>query len=314
MDGSDAGAGPGAVVARGVGKRFGGTVALERVDLTVGAGEVHGLLGPNGAGKTTFLRMVLGLVRPDEGELGVLGSEVRRAGRGGVEGLAGFVESPRFYPYLSAVRNLTLLAAYDGIGADEAAVDGALERVDLGGAARRKVGGFSFGMRQRLGIAAALLRRPRLLVLDEPANGLDPAGVRDMRALVRQLGRDGLTVLLSSHNMAEVEQLCDTVTIMNRGRIVYTGGLDELRDRAPDPAHRLLTGDDRAAVKVAADVEGLSAEDEGAAGLAVRARREALDRFVLELGRAGIPVRELRLETTSLEQQFLRLTEEVSDR
>ncbi|MFJ1549527.1 ABC transporter ATP-binding protein [Streptomyces sp. NPDC088246] len=312
MDGS--GVGVAAVVGRGVGKRFGPTVALDRVDLAVRVGGVHALLGPNGAGKTTLLRMVLGLVRPDEGELHVLGHEVRRAGGGGPDGSAGFVESPRFYPYLSAERNLALLAAYDGGGADETVVGDALARVDLSGVARQKAGGFSFGMRQRLGIAAALLRNPRLLVLDEPANGLDPAGVRDMRALVRELGEGGLTVLLSSHNMAEVEQLCDTVTIMNHGRIVYTGGLDELRDHAPDPAHRLLTSDDRAAEKAAADAVGVSVAREGAAGLAVRAQREALDRFVLELGRAGVAVRELRLETTSLEQQFLRLTEEASDR
>jgi ABC-2 type transport system ATP-binding protein len=289
-----------AVEARELVKRYGGTTALDGVDLTVAAGGVHGLLGPNGAGKTTLLRILLGLVRQDAGELRLFAGQPHR--------LAGFVDSPRFYPYLSAERNLALLAAYDG---DDAAdrIDEVLDRVGLADRARRRVGGYSYGMRQRLGIAAALLRAPDLLVLDEPGNGLDPAGIRDMRQLVRSLAADGLTVLLSSHHMAEVEELCDTVTILRTGRVVYTGSLAELRSRAPDPAHRLATSDDESAAALAADQPGVRVTGHPDGGLTVRAKTAELDAYVLALGRRGIAVRALRLEATSLESLFLTLTE-----
>jgi ABC-2 type transport system ATP-binding protein len=293
-----------AVEARGLVKRFGTTVAVDGVDLTVAAGGVHGLLGPNGAGKTTVLRMLFGLVRPDAGALRILGQE-RAQGR--LDGIAGFVESPRFYPYLSGLRNLALLADLDG-GAAPDRVDAALERVDLAGRRHEKVGGYSFGMRQRLGIAAALLRAPRLLVLDEPANGLDPAGIRAMRHLVRELASDGLTVLLSSHNMAEVEEVCDDLTIMRTGRVVYAGSVTELRSRAPDPAHRLRTSDDPAAASLAEAHQGVTAESHPDGGLAVRARPAELDGYVIALGRAGIAVRALTLTATPLESLFLTLT------
>ncbi|MDF3293544.1 ABC transporter ATP-binding protein [Streptomyces silvisoli] len=289
-----------AVEARGLAKRFGGTTALDGVDLTVAAGGVHGLLGPNGAGKTTLLRILLGLVRQDTGDVRLFAGQPHR--------LAGFVDSPRFYPYLSAERNLALLAAYDGGDAADR-VDEVLARVGLADRARRKVGGYSYGMRQRLGIAAALLRAPDLLVLDEPGNGLDPAGIRDMRQLVRSLAADGLTVLLSSHHMAEVEELCETVTILRTGRVAYAGSLTELRSRAPDPAHQLATSDDESAAAVAADQPGVRVHDHPEGGLTVHARPEQLDAYVLALGRRGIAVRALRLEATSLESLFLTLTE-----
>jgi ABC-type nitrate/sulfonate/bicarbonate transport system ATPase subunit len=174
------------------------------------------------------------------------------------EHAAGFVESPRFYPYLSARRNLEFLAAYDD-QRDRQAVDDALAEAGLAGRAGDRVGGFSLGMRQRLGVAAALLRRPRLLLLDEPANGLDPAGARDMRALVRDLAADGRTVLLSSHDMGEVEQLCQDVTILRSGRAVFAGTLDVLRARAPDPAHRMRTSDDESALTLAERAPGVLA-------------------------------------------------------
>ncbi len=289
-----------AVEARGLVKRFGRTTALDGVDLTVAAGGVHGLLGPNGAGKTTLLRVLLGLVRQDAGSLRLFADHPHR--------LAGFVDSPRFYPYLSAERNLALLAAYDG-GAAADRIDEVLTRVGLADHGGRKVGGYSYGMRQRLGIAAALLRAPDLLVLDEPGNGLDPAGIRDMRGLVRSLAADGLTVLLSSHHMAEVEELCETVTILRTGRVAYAGSLAELRSRAPDPAHHLTTSDDESATAVAAEQPGVRVGDHPDGGLTVRARPEQLDAYVLALGRRGIAVRALRLEATSLESLFLTLTE-----
>ncbi|MEV7237398.1 ABC transporter ATP-binding protein [Streptomyces sp. NPDC051020] len=297
-------------------KSFGEVAAVAGVDLRVPVGRVHGLLGPNGAGKTTLLRMLFGLIRPDGGSLRILG---RAQGRGDDpalrEGIAGMVESPRFYPYLSGRANLELLAGLDG-GAAGTRVDEVLEQVGLLGRENEKVGGYSFGMQQRLGIAAALLRAPRLLVLDEPANGLDPAGIRDMRALVRRLGDSGLTVLLSSHNMDEVGALCDSVTIMRSGRVVYDGSIEDLRAQAPAPAHRLHTADDREALVLARTQPSIKVEKHRDGGLAVLADQDGLDDYVLALSGAGIAVRGLRLVQTSLESLFHMLTEapeEVGD-
>src|SRR5690349_15436945 len=172
-----------AVDAVDVTKRYGDLLAVDAISLQVAQGEVYGVLGPNGAGKTTFLRMLFGLIRPDAGTIRIFGRAWAEDGTDTLEGVAGFIESPRFYPYLSARKQLTGLARLDG-GAPVGRIEEVLEIVDLADRADERVGGFSYGMRQRLGVAASLLRDPRLLVLDEPANGLDPAGMRDMRALV----------------------------------------------------------------------------------------------------------------------------------
>ncbi|MGH3075272.1 MAG: ABC transporter ATP-binding protein, partial [Gaiellales bacterium] len=215
------------VEARGLVKRYGDLAAVDGVDLTVEAGDVYGYLGPNGAGKTTSLRMLLGLIRPTSGEARLFGRDPLVFGRRALEGVAGFVEAPQFYPYLTGRKNLELLAAYDGHDARRR-IDEVLAIVDLADRARDRVGGYSHGMRQRLGIAASLLRSPRLLLLDEPQTGLDPAGMRDMKALIRDLSSQGITVLLSSHQMADVEELCNRVAIVNRGRILYEGDVTGL--------------------------------------------------------------------------------------
>src|SRR3954468_10511597 len=240
-----------AVNAVEVTKRYGSLVAVDDITVKVAQGEVYGVLGPNGAGKTTFLRMLFGLIRPDAGTLEVFGRTFDRDGTRTLDGVAGFIESPKFYPGLTGRRNLDLLAGLDG-GASRDRIDDVIDVVDLTGRQRDKVGGYSFGMRQRLGVAAALLREPKLLVLDEPANGLDPAGIRDMRALVTRLAASGLTVLLSSHDMGEVEQICNDVTIMRTGSVVYHGSIAELREQAPQQAHRLSTTDDDRTASVAA--------------------------------------------------------------
>ncbi len=223
---TDAAAAPASAAApievRGLVKRYGELTAVAGVDLTVNAGDVYGYLGPNGAGKTTSLRMMLGLIRPTEGTVRLFGRDPMQSVRA-LEGVAGFVEAPAFYPYLSARRNLELLAAFDGGGAS-GRIDQALGTVELTGRASDKVGGYSHGMRQRLGIAAALLREPKLMLLDEPATGLDPGGMRDMRLLITRLAQEGMTVLLSSHLLAEVEELCNRVAIVR-------SGLDRLRGR-----------------------------------------------------------------------------------
>jgi len=296
---------PLAVDASGLVKRFGTVTALDAVDLRVESGEVHGLLGPNGAGKSTLLRLLFGLIRPESGTLRLFGSDASTPHS--LDAVAGFVDSPRFYPYLSGRRNLQLLAAFDG-GPAAGRVEEALDTVSLVDRAADKVGGYSTGMRQRLGVAAALLRDPRLLVLDEPASGLDPANSRDMRALVRRLAAAGLTVLLSSHDMAEVEDLCDGVTILRRGRVAYRGSLDQLRADAPNPTYRLRTSDDEAAVSVARSYPNLHAAASGG-GLSVLAHPQELDAYVIALGRAGVAVRGLELESGALESLFFRLTE-----
>jgi ABC-2 type transport system ATP-binding protein len=294
----------------GLVKRYGGTVAVAGVDLLVWGG-VHGLLGPNGAGKTTLLRILFGLVRPDAGTARLFGRPPG-AGPAALAGVAGFVESPRFYPYLSARRNLELLAGYDDLR-DRGRVGDALAETGLVARAGDRVGGFSLGLRQRLGVAAALLRRPRLLLLDEPANGLDPAGARDMRALVRDLAADGRTVLLSSHDMGEVELLCQDVTILRSGRVVHSGTLDQLRAQAPDPAHRMRTSDDPAALALAARSPGVVGRRHPDGGLAVQAAGAELDGYVLALAHAGVAVRSLTLEAAPLESLFFALTEPAAE-
>jgi ABC-2 type transport system ATP-binding protein len=294
-------------------KRFGSLAAVDQLSLTVGQGEVYGLLGPNGAGKTTLLRMLFGLIRPDGGSLELFGRTWPRDGVRTLDGVAGFIESPKFYPGLSGRRNLRLLAGLDGWDAATAAqrVDEVLDTVDLLGRDRDKVRGYSFGMRQRLGVAAALLRSPRLLLLDEPANGLDPAGIRDMRALVKRLAGSGLTVLLSSHDMAEVEQICDDVTIMRTGQVVYHGSISRLRERAPAQAHRLATTDDeRTAVLAAARGLEVAAVD---GALAVRGGQAPLDALIADVVTAGIGLRGLALSETPLEALFFMLTESAPD-
>ena len=215
--------------------------AVDGLDLTVRAGGVHGFLGPNGSGKTTTIRMLLGLVHADAGEIEVLGGSVPRALPAVIGDVGALVETPLFFPAFSGRRNLDLLAATARVPA--ARVDEVLELVALTDRQRDKVKGYSLGMRQRLGIAAALLKAPRLLILDEPSNGLDPAGIVEMRELVRRLGADGhTTVFLSSHLLGEVQQVCDRVTILAHGKVVADGAVsDVLATRA--------TGDVR--VKVA---------------------------------------------------------------
>jgi ABC-2 type transport system ATP-binding protein len=295
----------------GVRKRYGERHALLGVDLVARRGEVHGLLGPNGAGKTTLLRVVLGLVRPDAGTVHLLGHEVSSAARQPVpNGVAGFVEAPTFYPYLSGRSNLELLARIDSDPSSAAnRIGGLLERVGLAAHENVRVSGYSAGMRQRLGLAAALIRSPSLLLLDEPTSTLDPAGARDIRSEVRRLADEGAAVVLSSHDMGEVENLCASLTIIHRGRVVFSGAIEALRKIAPDAVYLLRTSDDRAAIALATPLEDIRvstapAED----GLEVCGAVAALDRLVIVLGRADIAVRGLERRTPSLEALFLELT------
>ena len=298
------------IEARGLVKRYGELTAVDHVDLTVEAGTVYGYLGPNGAGKTTSLRMLLGLIRPDEGTARLFGHDPLEEGAAALDGVAGFVEAPRFYPYLSGRRNLELMAALDGGDAADR-IDAALETVGLAGRDGDKVKGYSHGMKQRLGIGAALLRDPRLLLLDEPTTGLDPAGMRDMRELVRRLAADGITVLLSSHLMGEVEELCDRVAIVRSGRVIYEGALDALLHQTSGAAQgwRLRTTDDQAAWDVCSYRAGLNDLAAGRDGLTFAAEEREVAQLSLALARRDIAIVALVPAVASLEQLFFQLTE-----
>jgi ABC-2 type transport system ATP-binding protein len=303
-------AGEPAIEARGLVKRYGRITAVDEVDLTVSAGDVYGYLGPNGAGKTTTLRMMLGLITPDAGGVKLFGRDPLVDGVRALDGVAGFVEAPRFYPYLSGRKNLELVAALDGDGA-AARIDEALDVVELAERARDKVGGYSHGMRQRLGLAGALLREPRLLLLDEPATGLDPGGMRDMRVLIRRLADQGITVLLSSHLMAEVEELCDRVVIIASGRVRYEGALDDLI-ATTGGRYELRTTDDGRAAQIIAEQRGVGDVARDARGLTFNADERTTTALSVALGEAGVGIAALVPRTATLEELFFRMTEEAS--
>src|SRR5882724_1181320 len=251
---------PLAVRARGITKCFDDVVALDGVDLDVVAGQIHGVAGPNGAGKTTLFGLLPGLAFADRGTLEVLGTPVGRV-FAAPDGVAGFVDGPGLYPSLTARRNLAALAALRGPGAPTADIDDILEQVGLTDVADDKVRGFSLGMRQRLGLAAALLTKPRLLVLDEPANGLDPAGKRHVHRTLARLAADGATVILSSHRMDDLEELCSEVTILATGRVAFSGPLGKLTAENRELDYRLRTSDPQAARTLILDTPTLRIVD-----------------------------------------------------
>ena len=304
-----------AAAIQGLTKRYGTTLALDAVSLRLEPGEIRGLLGPNGAGKTSLLRVLFGLTRADAGEVELLGRRLPVTGGGDGRsgppaGVAGFVEAPAFYPYLSGRTNLELLVElYD---ADATEIEPALQRVGLTERAGDRVAGYSTGMRQRLGIAAALLRDPRLLLLDEPTSGLDPGGTRAIATLVRELSAAGTAILLSSHLIGELEALCHTYTIIRSGAVVWDGSAARLTAEAPASVHAVATGDDERALALAAEHRGVHAErlSPAGTGLRVGAEAAALDAYVVGLGRAGIPIRRLELLTSPLESMFFALTGE----
>src|SRR5215468_11225527 len=276
-----------AIRARGITKCFGEVVALDGVDLSVAKGQIHGLVGPNGAGKTTLLGLLLGLAVGDGGTLEILGMPVGRA-LAAPDGVAGFVDGPGLYPSLTARGNLAALAALRGPGAPAMGIDEVLGQVGLTDVADDKVRGFSLGMRQRLGLAAALLTKPRLLVLDEPANGLDPAGKRHVHNTLARLAADGATVVLSSHRMDDLEALCSDITILAIGRVVFSGPLEKLADRNGELDYQLVTSDIEAARQVAAATDGIQVIDNARGRpdrevLVVRALVSDLDELVPRL-------------------------------
>jgi ABC-2 type transport system ATP-binding protein len=298
-----------AVRAIGLVKRFETTTAVDGVNLVVEEGEVRGLLGPNGAGKTTLLRLLFGLVAPDEGSIELFGRPLGSAESVNLDGVGGFVEEPTFYPYLPGRVNLELFSELDG-RADAGRIDEVLELVGLSNRGGDRVSGYSTGMRQRLGIAAALLRSPRLLLLDEPTSGLDPGGARDMAGLVRRLATEGTAVLLSSHLIGDLENVCDTYTVLRLGKVVWDGSAQRLREQAPGSAYRLATSDDPRALEIAAQHPRVHV-DASATGELRLAAQGRVDEYVLDLARADIAVRRLELVVSPLESMFFALTTDV---
>ncbi|MBF6468021.1 ABC transporter ATP-binding protein [Nocardia beijingensis] len=289
------------VVTRGLTKRYGAHTAVEDVSMSVTAGEIYGFLGPNGAGKTTTLRMLAGLIRPSEGTATVAG---RRPGDPAVVRRIGvLIEGPGFYPYLSGRDNLRVLADYRGLGRPE--VEDVLERVGLAGRAEDKYRTYSLGMKQRLGVGAALLGDPDLMILDEPTNGLDPAGMAEMRDLITTSAAEGRTVLLSSHMLSEVQAICDRVGVIAQGRLIAEATVAELRGNSSlllraepvevaFPAVRRLVGE-RSALLTA---KGIRIESEAVSAPAVA-------RAVVA---SGADLLELRAEEKSLEEVFFEMT------
>ncbi|MFC9892864.1 ABC transporter ATP-binding protein [Nocardia sp. NPDC127579] len=289
------------VVTSGLTKRYGTHTAVDDVAMRVEPGEVYGFLGPNGAGKTTTLRMLAGLIRPSSGSATVLGHQpgdpdvVRRIGV--------LIEGPGFYPYLSGRDNLRVLARYRGLG--DAEVAAALERVGLADRAGDRFRTYSLGMKQRLGVGAALLGGPELLILDEPTNGLDPAGMAEMRALITALAADGHTVLLSSHMLSEVQEICDRVGVIAGGRLRTESSVAELRGGASlllraEPLELAFP-----AVRGALDGKALLT----AGGIRIEAGPAAAPEVARAVVAAGADLLELRVDEKSLEEVFFELTE-----
>jgi ABC-2 type transport system ATP-binding protein len=302
-----------AISSDGLTKRFRGQLAVDHVDLAVPQGSVYGFLGPNGSGKTTTIRMLLGLAYPTSGSARLLGVPMPDGAVSVLSRVGSLVEGPAFYPYLSGWDNLARYDAADLSAPPKPAarIGAALERVGLTAAARKKYRNYSLGMKQRLAIAAGLLRPRELIILDEPTNGLDPQGTREVRALVRQIAADGITVFVSSHLLAEVEQVCSHVGVMRAGQLVFQGPLPELR-RTGSPRIMVKTADVAAAAKVFGKL-GLADPEPGQDVISAELGAAEPERICAELVHAGVGVRGLSVESPSLEDLFVGLTGEGFD-
>jgi ABC-2 type transport system ATP-binding protein len=304
-----------ALVTRGLTKRFrGGQLAVDRLDLSVPPGSIYGFLGPNGSGKTTTIRMALGLVVPTAGGAELLGQPMPRAASQVLPRVGALVEGPAFHPFLSGWANLARLDAADRTADPATArqrIGTALDRVGLAAAARKRYRAYSLGMRQRLGLAAALLRPRAMFVLDEPTNGLDPQGTREVRALVREVAGEGATVFLSSHLLSEVEQICTHVGVMSRGRLVAQGPLGELRTAGS--AWVLVDTPDTAGAAAVLARLGLARPSTDGERVRAELNGTPSEQVTAALVQAGVPVRQLVVDRPGLEELFVELTGEGFD-
>lgn len=296
---------------QGVSKRFGRTLALNDLSLVVPEGSVCGLLGPNGSGKTTAIRVLLGLIAADAGRAELLGTKIgSHEFTGAVRQTGALIEGPAIYGRASARQNMHIQAAALGLRPAQAGVDSLLELVGLSGRADTNSRGFSLGMKQRLGLAMALIGNPRMVILDEPTNGLDPSGIVEIRELITRLPESGVTVLVSSHLLSEVQLMCDRATIISRGAVVADGTMDEILNQAgADGGYRIRVSpvEVTAARAALADV-GFSVADAGGQELAVTGPIEGGSQISSLLAGSGIYVSELRRDLPDLERVFLSLT------
>jgi ABC-2 type transport system ATP-binding protein len=303
-----------AISSAGLTKRFRRQLAVDHIDLAVPQGSVYGFLGPNGSGKTTTIRMLLGLAYPTSGSAELLGVPMPDGVVSVLSKVGSLVEGPAFYPYLSGWDNLARYDAADRSAPPKSAaarIGTALDRVGLSAAAKKRYRNYSLGMKQRLAIAAGLLRPRELIILDEPTNGLDPQGTREVRALVRQIAADGVTVFVSSHLLAEVEQVCSHVGVMRTGKLVFQGSLAELR-RTSAPKIRVHTADVPIAAKVFAKL-GLVDPVPGEDVITAELGDAEPERICADLVHAGVGVRGFSVESPSLEDLFVGLTGEGFD-
>ncbi|MFN0096007.1 MAG: ABC transporter ATP-binding protein [Dehalococcoidia bacterium] len=303
---------PAIIEARNLTKAFGRRVAVNNVNLTVPRGTCFGFLGPNGAGKTTMMRMLLGLARPSSGSAIVRGHDVSKARSAALARVGAIVEEPRFYPYLSGQANLEAWAALWGAQAT-ARIPGLLERVGLGSRGADTVKSYSQGMRQRLGLARALLNDPELLILDEPTNGLDVQGMQEFRLMVREMvEREGRTVFISSHQLHELERIVDSVAIVNQGTVVIEGPMATLI--AAGEQGVLVDSDDEPGLRAVAGafpgVRGIDRRADGSFFVDVSPSRETLVALNRALVAAGIPVAQIHRSQQSLEERYMTITGE----
>jgi ABC-2 type transport system ATP-binding protein len=287
-------------------KRFGALTAVDGLDLEVHRGEVVGLLGPNGAGKSTTVGMVLGLIAPTSGTAEVLGRDIRVQREAALAGVGAMLEVTSFYPYLSGRDNLAAVAILRG-GSALARVDPLLERLGLGARARSKFRTYSLGMRQRLGIASTPLGDPALVILDEPANGLDPAGQREVRELIRELAKEGRAVLLASHLLYEVEQICDRVLVIKKGKLIASGSIAEVTKRGS--YFEIAVTDPERAAAALRNLGGVREVRPRERGLEVVADPDRGAELNRALAAAGLYASAIVPRASSLEDVFMELTE-----
>jgi ABC-2 type transport system ATP-binding protein len=310
------GSGTFVVETSGLTKRFGDRVAVDDVDLHVPRGSAFGYLGPNGAGKTTLIRMLLGLTGATSGTMHLLGRRVPAERAAALARVGAIVEEPRFHGHLTGRENLTVIAAAREPEAHDR-IDGALTRVGLSQRADERVKSYSLGMRQRLGVARSLLANPELLILDEPTNGLDPAGMREFREMIRGFVAEGRTVLLSSHLLDEVEKICDAVAIVDRGRVVMQGSIADLA-RGGTQTILIATSDELRALALLAEHRAVASAVAEADGIRVSLRpdvetRPAADDLGRRLVLAGLAIRRFEPARASLEQRFLEITSRLEE-
>jgi ABC-type multidrug transport system ATPase subunit len=302
------------IVSRGLTKRFRRQLAVDHIDLEVPDRAIYGFLGPNGSGKTTTIRMLLGLISPTAGDISLFGSPMPSAARTALPRVGSLVEGPAFHPYLSGRANLARLDAadrYSDAGTSRSRIDAALDRVGLLAAAAKRYRAYSLGMRQRLAIAASLLMPRDLLILDEPTNGLDPQGTREVRHLISDLADDGATVLVSSHLLAEVEQICSHVGVMYEGRLVAQGPLDELQASTVQTV-RIDTDRPEDAERVLAEL-GLSEIETSPRSVTANLGDVAVEKIMPNLVHSAVPVLGFAVLQPSLEDVFVSLTGEGFD-